>query len=41
MTNKELISKVYKQLTQLNRKKELIKKWTKDLTRFLPKKIHR
>ena len=37
MTGKESISKIYKQLIQLNMKKKMIKKWAKDLNRHLPK----
>ena len=38
-TDKQLISKVYKQLVQLNSRKinDLIKKWAKELNRHFPK----
>ena len=42
-TDKELISKIYKQLLQLNSRKikDPIKKWEKDLNRLSPKKTYR
>ena len=42
-TDKELISKIYKQLLQLNSRKinDPIKKWAKELTFFLSKPISR
>ena len=45
-TDKELISKIYKQLLQLNSRKinDPIKKWAKELNRllsFYPKKTYR
>ena len=42
-TDKELLSKIYKQLLQLNSRKinDPIKKWAKELNRHYPKKTYR
>ena len=42
-TDKELISKIHKQLMKLNTREtnNQIKKWTKELNRHYPKKTHR
>ena len=42
-TDKELISKIYKQLLHLNYRKinDSIKKWAKELNRHFPKKTYR
>ena len=43
MTDKRLISKIYKQLIHLNTKKQTaqLKKWSEDLKRYFPKKTYR
>ena len=42
-TDKQLISKIHKQLMQLNSRKidDPIKKWAKELNRYFPKKTYR
>ena len=39
MINKELISKIFKQLKQLNIQKTQLKKWAENLMSIFPKKI--